>query len=255
MMRGCPRSGAKEAGLIRLRRSAAPPPAEESTPRSRAGRHIRRSARVFGIAVALVLGTLAVRPYVTLNLGEIAPGRAYRSSTPGGWVGGLIEERKIASILNLRGGKGTDRWYIEEVRGARAAGVDFYDLPLSAVRRPTRRELLLLIDVLATARPPVLIHCRAGADRTGMATVVYNLTALGLPPERALEGFSISYGHLALFGTQRLHEPFHEYAAWLESERLPHTPERFRRWVRDDYRAEDPSVDPVPIAAGPRHQV
>lgn len=238
-----------------LRRSAAPPPSSDAAPSGRARRYFRRSALLFGLAVALFFGVLAIRPYVSLNLGEIAPGRAYRSSTPGAWVGGLIEKRKLASILNLRGGEATDRWYVQEVQGAREAGVDFYDLPLSAVRRPTRRELLLLIDVLAAARPPLLIHCRAGADRTGLATVVYNLTVLGLPPGRAMDGFSVFHGHFPVLGTQRLHEPIDEYAAWLKAEGLSHAPDRFRSWVLGHYPADDPSVEPRPIAAGPRHPV
>ncbi len=236
-------------------RSTNGPASTDAAPTPRPPRRLRRWAWFATAAVALFLGALAVRPYVTLNFGVIAPGRAYRSSTPGGWTAGVIADYKLGSILNLRGGEASQSWYVREVQGARESGVDFYDLPLSGVRRPTRRELLLLIDVLAAARPPVLIHCRAGADRTGLATVVYNLTILGLPPEEAMAGFTILHGHFPILGTQRLHEPIDEYAAWLKSENLPHAPERFRRWVLRDYRADDPSVDPRPLAAGPRHPV
>lgn len=237
-------------------RGSTPPPDPIAPPtRRRVARQIRRSALLFGLVVGLFVGTLAIRPYISLNLGVIAPGLAYRSSTPGGWVGDVIRERELASILNLRGGKPTDGWYIREVQGAREAGVDFYDFPLSAVRRPTRRELLMLIDVLAAAPPPILIHCRAGADRTGLASALYKLYVLGLPPEEAMDQFSIRFGHVALLGTERLHEPIDEYAAWLKTRGVSHSPDRFRRWVMDDYRAEDPSVEPRRLAAGPRHPV
>lgn len=231
-----------------------PAPTTPAPPR-RGRRIVRRTALLVGLAVGLFVGELAIRPHVSLNLGVVAPGRAYRSSTPGGWVGDVIKEYGLGSILSLRGGEATDGWYVREVRGAREAGVDFYDLPLSAVRRPTRRELLLLIDVLAGARPPILFHCRAGADRTGLATVVYNLYVLGLPPDRAMSGFSLRFGHVALLGTQHLHEPINEYAEWLSEKGLAHTPERFRAWVLNDYQAKDPSVEPRPLAPGPRHPV
>jgi hypothetical protein len=88
-----------------------------------------------------------------------------------------------------------------------------------------------------------------------LATVVYNLYVLGLPPERAKDGFSIFFGHIPLLGTQRLHEPIDEYAAWLKTKGLPHTPERFRRWVLEDYEAADPPVEPRRLAPGPRHEI
>ncbi len=131
----------------------------------------------------------------------------------------------------------------------------FYDLPLSAVRRPTRRELLWLIDALVSAPPPVLIHCRAGADRTGLATVVYNLSVLGLPPEQAMRGFTVFHGHFPILGPQHLHEPIDEYAAWLKARGLEHEPSRFRRWVREDYQAPDPLKDPRPFLPGARFPV
>ena len=74
----------------------------------------------------------------------------------------------------------------------------------------------------------------------------------GVPPERAEDAFSLYYGHVPLLGTRHLHEPFREYADWLRSRQLAHTPERFRDWVAHDYRADDPLVELVPLPAGPR---
>ncbi|WP_165071486.1 tyrosine-protein phosphatase [Paludisphaera rhizosphaerae] len=216
---------------------------------------LKIAARLLGAAVILVVAPLALRPYLTQNFGVIATGRAYRSSQPTTRLPEMIREHHLASILNLRGGTPAESWYVDEVRNARAGGVDFYDLPLSAVRRPSRRELLFLIDALASAPPPLLIHCRAGADRTGLATVVYNLYVLGLPPEKAMEGFTVLHGHFPILGPQHLHEPIDEYAAWLKAQGLEHEPSRFRGWVRDEYRAPDPSKDPRPITPGARFPV
>ena len=41
-----------------------------------------------------------------------------------------------ASILNLRGGSPSELFYRREVAEATRRGVDFYDLPMSASRRP-----------------------------------------------------------------------------------------------------------------------
>jgi len=204
------------------------------------------------MTLATAVAAFALRPYYSQNLGVVDPGRAFRSAQPTSRLDDLIDDLNLASILNLRGGGPEDGWYVHEVGAARAANVDFYDLPLSAVRRPTRRELLLLIDVVQSARLPILIHCRAGADRTGLATAVYRLMIQGLPPEEAVGSFTPYHGHVPLFGPQHLHEPIDEYAAWLKQSGLAHAPERFRAWARNEYRADDPSIDPRPIRPGPR---
>lgn len=192
------------------------------------------------------------RPLFCGNLGVVDPGRAYRSAQPSGDVAGLFRRLGVASVLNLRGGSAADTWYVAEVEAADALSVDFYDLPLDADRRPTRRELLTLIDVLGRCRTPVLIHCKSGADRTGLASGLYLMLRRDVPPGRASDAFSLTYGHVPLLGPERLHEPFREYADWLAARGLPHTPARLRTWAARHYRADDPSGF-EPLAPGPRY--
>jgi len=192
------------------------------------------------------------RPLFEGNLGVVEDGVVYRSAQPVGDVAGLIRARGLGSILNLRGGKTSDAWYVAEVNAAEAAGVDFYDLPLSAVRRPTRRELLSVIDVLDRCRYPLLIHCKSGSDRTGLAAGLYLMARKGVPPERAEEAFSLAHGHVPLLGPERLHEPFDEYAAWLAATGAGHTPARFHQWVKYHYRADDHFAAADPVRPGPR---
>jgi hypothetical protein len=154
--------------------------------------------------------------------------------------------------LNLRGGSSKDWWYNDEVRTAQKRNVSFFDLPLSATKRPMRRDLLRLIDTLNRCEYPLLIHCKAGADRTGLATAVYLMMHCTDPPRQALRAFTIYHSHVPLFGTQHLHEPIDEYAMWLDAKSLPHTPERFRAWVKEEYQADDPPIDPPHLKPGPR---
>src|SRR5262249_53450948 len=140
----------------------------------------------------------------------------------------LIQDYHLAAVLNLRGGSPSDSWYADEVRVTGESAVNFYDLPLSAIRRPTRRELLLLIDTFECAPYPLLIHCKSGSDRTGLASALYRLVRLGEPPERALDSFAYSHGHFPVGGPEHLHEPLLEYESWLRAQKLEHTPARFR---------------------------
>jgi hypothetical protein len=208
-------------------------------------------------AVVVLVGTASLcwvfrRPWFQGNFGVVDPGRVMRSAQPTGQLASWVRDYRISSILNLRGGSPANWWYDAEVRSARETAASYYDWPLSATRRPSRRELLVLIDFLERCSYPLLIHCKSGADRTGLASALYLMVRRGEPPERALSAFSIEYGHIPVFGTEHLHEPLDEYAAWLKTNRLPHTPERFRAWVKNDYRAELLPADPRPLQPGPR---
>ena len=217
----------------------------------------RRRNRIKIELALLTVGAIAFsayfyRPLFLGNLGVVDEGLVYRSAQPKGDIPGLIRDRKLASIVNLRGGGEGDAWYVAEVAATRDAGVDFYDLPMSAVRRPTRRELLVLIDLLSRCKYPLLIHCKSGSDRTGLLAGLYLLLKKGQAPDRAEAAFSLAYGHVPILGPRRLHEPFDEYGAWLASTGAVHTPERFVDWVEHHYRSADPLVAIAPVRPGPR---
>ena len=217
-----------------------------------------RRRRWLWICPAIVLSVLVLVilwPRYDRNFGVVDPGRVYRSAQPYTGLGTLISSHKLGTVLNLRGGSSIDPWYANEVSTTEAAGVDFYDFPMSATRRPSRSELLVLLDFFERCRYPLLIHCKQGSDRTGMASAIYLMTVKGLPPGDAVGEFSIFYGHVPLSGTRRLHEPFDEYAAWLEANSLSHTPKRFRDWLKREYQGEGREIDPVPLLPGPRHAI
>jgi hypothetical protein len=223
-----------------------------SSSRMGSRRLLLRLALVAILACAAVPGSLLLRPWTGSNLGIVHGGQVIRAAQPTTGLPALIHDYHLASILNLRGGSPRDWWYNDEVETAKKRRVAFFDLPLSATKRPSRRDLLRLIDTLDRCDYPLLIHCKAGADRTGLATAVYLMTHCNEPPRQALRAFTIYHSHVPLFGTEHLHEPLDEYASWLDAKQLEHTPERFRAWVKNEYKSEDPAVDPPPLEPGPR---
>ncbi len=231
----------------------------EGAPTDRAPRR-RRLRRIATAALAtLVILALSAcwefrRPWFRNNLGVVDPGKVFRSAQPTSDLDRLIQDHHLKSILNLRGGSLDDPWYAAEVKATQSGSIAFYDFPMSATHRPRRRELLVLIDTLRSCSYPLLIHCKSGADRTGLATALYLMIAKGVPPRRAEEAFTLEHGHVPLFGPERLHEPLQEYDAWLSTHHLAHTPDRFRAWVRDDYRSDDPHEDPPILSTGPRRR-
>jgi len=215
----------------------------------------RRRRLVIGVILGLATALAGVGFRGVLfdgNFGVVEASRVYRAAQPSSNLPRLIQELRLASILNLRGGSDADAWYASEVRETRERGVAFYDLPMSATRRPLRRELLTLLDLFERCPYPLLIHCKSGSDRTGLVSGLYLLYVRGESPEQALRAFSLFHGHVALGGTERLHEPFNEYETWLNARHLTHTPGRFREWVEHEYRADDPVAKVEPLPQGPR---
>ena len=211
-----------------------------------------RLARLGVLALVIVAVTAFFWPRYGGNFGVLDPGLVYRSAQPDLELGRVARERELASILNLRGGSPGDSWYANEVRIAREQGVVFYDFPMSAVRRPTRSELLVLLDFFNRCRYPLLIHCKSGSDRTGLASALYLMVKKGVGPDEAEGAFSLAYRHVPMFGPEHLHEPIQEYSAWLSAHRLAHTPERFREWVEREYRSDPPDRKLAPLLPGPR---
>jgi hypothetical protein len=225
-------------------------------PFSKPKRRSWRKVRITCYLVALALLALTFYRFLFLgNSAVVEPEQVFRSAQPKQGLDMTIQDYRLASILNLRGGAPTDWWYAHEVNTAQRLGVDFYDLPLGSTRRPSRAELLALLDLFERCRYPLLIHCKSGSDRTGLAVALYRLTKLGQPPEQALGAFSLWRGHVPLAGTERLQEPIHEYSAWLVSQALNHTPERFHFWVVAEYRSDGPDVPIPPLRPGPRGEI
>lgn len=235
-------------------------PADPDRYRSRKRR--RWIALAVTVAIAVAAAVRFERFLFRGNFGVVAAGQVYRSGQPGHDLERTLKQHRIASVLNLRGGSRTDWWYANEDAVTRRLGVAFYDLPLEAEREPTRDELLALLDLFEHCRYPLLIHCKSGSDRTGLASALYRLSILGEPPGQARTAFSLDYAHFPLFGPEQLHTPFEAYSAWLARTGQSHTPARFRNWVEQHYRPADRPAEPalaerlvVPLQSGPRAEL
>ncbi|MBY0414969.1 MAG: tyrosine-protein phosphatase [Bdellovibrionales bacterium] len=131
------------------------------------------------------------------NIHETDPGKLYRSAQlKDHELKKLILKRKIKTVINLRG-EGVDKdWYQKELRASNELGVAHFDIAMSASRLPHKDDLRKLLALYETAERPILIHCLAGADRTGEAAALYQMIYMGKSKDEAIKQLSIRFFHL-----------------------------------------------------------
>lgn len=142
------------------------------------------------------------------NFHPITPGEAYRSAQlDRDELDYYIRKFNIHAIINLRGQNEGDAWYRQEIETSRNLNVSHFDLDLSAEKAPTQSEVAELLRLFRIAPRPVLIHCQAGADRSGLAAALWKMVIDGLPKSEARDQLSIRFGHMP-FGPTRVLDVF-----------------------------------------------
>ena len=151
--------------------------------------------------VVILAGSALAATHLNDNFHPIVAGEAYRSAQPtADEIKTYYDRYHIATIINLRGKAEGRPWYDAEVRAARDHGIRHIDFAMSAHRQATRDQSLALIALMRSVPKPVLIHCQAGSDRSGLAAALY-LAALTNAGEKRLEAqLSMRFGHLAFPG-------------------------------------------------------
>jgi protein tyrosine phosphatase (PTP) superfamily phosphohydrolase (DUF442 family) len=205
-------------------------------------------------ALALLVvacGWEAVRVLALSNRHTVIPGRVYRCAQPtADDLRELAAQHGIRTVINLRGYSPEFDWYVAEAAATRDLRLTQEDIPLSANRLPDPAEVRRLIAVLDTTEYPVLIHCKRGADRTGLAAAMVRLLYTSDTLAQARRQLWPRYGHFEFGRTAAMDDFFDRYEAWLAG--TEHAPERFRQWATSVY-TPGPAVseltwlDPVPL--------
>jgi protein tyrosine phosphatase (PTP) superfamily phosphohydrolase (DUF442 family) len=195
-----------------------------------------------GLATGLVLAAIVEVGRVTVgrNLHEVVPGQVYRSAqlSPAS-MAEVVRRYGIRSIVNLRGCSDPEPWYEDEVRATQNLDIAQEDVGFSAGRLPPACEVRRLIEALDNTEYPILLHCRQGKDRTGIAAVVVMLLQTDAPLSVARRQLGLRYGHLPLGRPGNLDRFFDLYEQWLVENHVPHSAGTFRQWVDKVYRPAD----------------
>jgi len=172
---------------------------------------IRQSPRrrLVAAVLAIILGpALGLGAYLgglqlVGNIHTIEPNVAYRSAELGrSRLESVIEQYSIKSIISLVSPAPDRSWYRDELAVTNAKGVERYELPLSANEELTSDQLRILLSLLKIAPKPVLIHCKNGADRSGLAAAILKYAFLSRSVGEAKNQLSLRYGHFPYFWSE-----------------------------------------------------
>jgi protein tyrosine/serine phosphatase len=164
------------------------------------------------------------------NWGVVESGRLYRSNHPLPWqLRDAARRLGLKTVINLRGERsdcGSDRLG----RAAAAElGLVHVDAPFESRGAPHKDRILRLAEIYRSVPEPILIHCKSGADRTGLAAGLW-LLLQSRPVEEAMAQLSLRYGHVRQSRTGILDAFFARYAAATRERPRP-----FLDWLREEY--------------------
>lgn len=160
------------------------------------------------------------------NQWEIAPG-VYRSNNPNPARFKELEPLGLKTIVDLRNDSNRSpsqlvAWECGE------RGITYLNRPFSQREAPSRQQLVALIEEMPKWEKPLLIHCKSGADRTGLIAAIWQLTQENKPLHEAREQLSASYLHIRDGHTGVLDEVLDQYGEAGEGR-------DFLTWVRESY--------------------
>ena len=162
------------------------------------------------------------------NFHVVIPGRLYRCNHPTpARLAALTRRHHLKTLVNLRGHRRCGSDALSRDAAARL-GLVHIDMAFESRGAPHRERILRFHDIYRAMAFPALMHCKSGADRTGLAAGLAILFEGGTAAE-AMRHLSWRYGHFRKSPTGVLDAFFIHYAAVAEG-RLP-----FLDWVRNEY--------------------
>ncbi len=170
---------------------------------------------------------------IYLNKHKIAGTDGWRAAQPAPHQIAGIARRGIKTIVNLRGERMCGGYWLEKAACARH-GVTLENYQVRSRASPSKAELYGARDLFQRIEYPMLMHCKSGADRVGMMSVLFLHIHHGWQIEDALKQLSLKYGHIKQADTGVLD---HFFETYLEYNR--HTPIEFFDWVDTVYNPKE----------------
>jgi protein tyrosine/serine phosphatase len=145
--------------------------------------------------------------------------------------------RGIKTVINLRGGFDAS-FHALERDACRRLGLKLVDFTVTSREVPSRAQILGAKQLFETITYPALMHCKSGADRAGVMSVLYMHFRKHKTIREAMDQLHLRYLHVKQGKTGVLDYTFERYLREGEPARMS-----FLEWV------ESPGYDPVRMKA------
>jgi tyrosine-protein phosphatase SIW14 len=97
----------------------------------------------------------------------------YRGAQPTDEGFKYLAKTGVETVIDLRE---TDERSRAEEKAVRATGMKYVNVPMTGLTPPTEAEIARVLGILEDkATGPVFVHCRRGADRTGVVIASYRI--------------------------------------------------------------------------------
>ncbi|MGA0608233.1 fused DSP-PTPase phosphatase/NAD kinase-like protein [Phenylobacterium sp. VNQ135] len=155
----------------------------------------------------------------------------------------LWKARGIKTVINLRGGFDAS-FHALEKDACERLGLTMVDFTITSREVPSVQRVLGAKRLFETIQYPALMHCKSGADRAGIMSVLYMHFRKGKTIREAMDQLHLRYLHVKQGKTGVLDYTFERYLEEGEPAGMS-----FLEWV------ESPMYDPAGMKAKFRSQM
>ena len=158
--------------------------------------------------------------------------RAWRSAQPAPHQIRAMARRGLRTIINLRGERACGSYWTERDTCAKH-GIGLVNFQVRSREAPSRETIKAAADLFEGIEYPALMHCKSGADRAGLMSVLYLHLAEQVPIEQAKRQLCVRFGHFRSADTGILDFIFERYLQDNARTSMP-----FMQWVDTVYDPE-----------------
>lgn len=140
---------------------------------------------------------------------------AFRSSQPTMWqIRRMVKKYGIKTIINLKGANPGSAYWAFEREQCEKLGIRLVDVQIYSRGFPEATRLRHAKEVFEQADYPIWIHCKAGADRAGIYSTLYQYFRQHIPIEHTDQLQLWPFGHIRHSGAGKIDFYFDAYLAY-----------------------------------------